>query len=108
MKLHTPKEPQHVKDLIRSVEKMSPKGPRVKWENLNVWYGLELPKYLWAEWKDELKPAGFNWQTFLRLLKHRTDAVLLWYRGVYTWKQLIEKIVELIEGPMGQEIVKKK
>ena len=87
---------------------MTTKDPRVKWENLNVWYGLELPKYLWSEWKDELKQTGFNWQTFLRLLKHRTDAILLWHKGVYTWEQLIEKITELIEGPMGQEIVKKK
>lgn len=108
MNLHTPKEPQHVKDWIRSIEQMSSKTPGVKWENLNVWYGLEFPKYLWAEWKDELKPTGFTWQKFLRLLKHRTDAVLLWYKGVYTWEQLVEKIAELIEGPMGQEIAKKK
>jgi hypothetical protein len=62
MNLHIPKEPRHVKDWIRSVEKMNSKDPRVNWENLNVWYGLELPKYLWAEWKDELKPSGLNWQ----------------------------------------------
>lgn len=108
MKLNTPKEPQHVKEWIRSVEKMNSKDPKVNWENLNVWYGNQLPKYLWEEWKDELKPAGFTWQKLLRLLKHRTDAVLLWYKGAYTWEQFVEKVVELIEGPMGQEIAKKK
>ena len=97
-----------MKDWIRSIEQMSSKDPNVKWENLNVWYGLQLPKYLWAEWKDNLKSEGFTWQKFLRLLKHRTDAVLLWYKGAYTWEQLVEKIVELIEGPMGQEIAGKK
>lgn len=108
MNLHTPKEPQHVKDWIHSIEQMSSKDPAVKWEKLNVWYGLELPKYLWAEWKGELKPMGFTWQKFLRLLKHRTDAVLLWYKGAYTWERFIEETVKLIDGPLGEEIAKRK
>lgn len=108
MNLHTPKEPQHVKDWIRSIEQMSSKDPAVKWEKLNVWYGLELPKYLWAEWKTELKPMGFTWQKFLRLLKHRTDAVLLWYKGAYTWDRFIEETIKLIDGPLGEEIAKRK
>ena len=87
---------------------MSNKTPGVKWENLNVWYGNQLPKYLWNEWKDALKPRGFTWQKFLRLLKHRTDAVLLWYKGAYTWEQFIEETVKLIDGPLGQEIAKRK
>lgn len=106
MELHTPKEPQEVKDWIRSIEQMSSKTPGVKWENLNVWYGNQLPKYLWSEWKDILKPRGFTWQKFLRLLKHRTDAVLLWYRGTYTWDQFVEETIKLIEGPLGTEIAK--
>lgn len=108
MKLPTPQEPQHVKDWIRSIEKMSSKDPAIKWENLNVWYGNQLPKYLWEVWKDELKPAGFTWQKFLRLLKHRTDAVLLWYKGAYTWEQFIKETIKLIEGPLGEGIAKRK
>lgn len=107
MQLHTPKEPQHVREWIHSIEKMSNKTPGVKWENLNVWYGNQLPKYLWDEWKETLKPAGFTWQKFLRLLRHRTDAVLLWYKGAYTWKQFIEETIKLIDGPLGQEIAKR-
>ncbi len=108
MKLFTPKEPQHVKDWIRSIEKMTTKDTSIKWENLNVWYGNQLPKYLWEAWKDELKPVGFTWQKFLRILKHRTDVVLLWYKEVYTWEQFIKETVKLIEGPLGEEIVKRK
>lgn len=108
MQLNIPKEPQHVREWISSIEKMSNKTPGVKWENLNVWYGNQLPKYLWNEWKDALKPRGFTWQKFLRLLKHRTDAVLLWYKGAYTWEQFIEETVKLIDGPLGQEIAKRK
>ena len=107
MKLHVPKEPQHVKDWIRTVEGMNG-VPSARWENLNVWYGNQLPKYLWEEWKGELKPAGFTWQKFLKLLKHRTDAVLLWYKGAYTWAQFIKETTKLIEGPLGEEIAKRK
>ena len=107
MTLHAPKEPKHVKDWIRAIEKMSNKTPGTKWENLNVWYGNKLPQYLWDEWKGVLKPRGFTWQKFLKLLRHRTDAVLLWYKGAYTWKQLVKETVSLIEGPLGKEIAKR-
>lgn len=106
MNLHVPKEPKHVKDWIRSVEGMSHKTPGVRYDSLNVWYGNQLPKYLWDEWKDTLKPRGFTWQKFLRLLKHRTDAVLMWYKEAYTWEQFIKETINLIESPLGQEIAK--
>lgn len=108
MSLPIPKEPQKVKEWIRSIEQMSSKTPGIKWENLNVWYGNQLPKYLWAEWKDHLKPRGFTWQKFLKLLRQRTDAVLLWYKGAYTWEQFVKETVKLIDGPLGEEIAKRK
>lgn len=107
MPLSTPKEPKHVKDWIKSVEQGLPKTPGVNWDSLNVWYGNQLPKYLWDEWKGDLKPRGFTWQKFLQLLSHRTDAVLLWYKGAFTWEQFIKEMINLIEGPLGQEIVKR-
>lgn len=107
MKLHVPQEPKHVKEWIQSVERGMSKTPGVKWDSLSVWYGNQLPKYLWDEWKGELKPSGFTWQKFLRLLRHRTDAVLLWYRGAYTWEQFVQETLNLIEGPLGQEIAKR-
>ena len=55
-----------------------------------------------------LKPAGFTWQSFLKLLSRRTDAVLMWYKGAYTWNQLMEETIKLIEGPLGRELIKKK
>ena len=107
MKLPTPKEPTHVKDYIKSVEGALVKTPGVNWDSLNVWYGNKLPQYLWNEWKDELKPRGLTWQKFLKLLRQRTDAVLLWYKGAYTWERFIKETINLIEGPLGQEIAKK-
>ena len=106
MKLRIPKESPHLKEWIKSVEKLSPKTPGVKWESLNVWYGNQIPKYLWGEWKDELKETGFTWQKFLKLLGHRKDLPLLWFKGNYTWEQFINEVNKLIEGPMCQEISK--
>lgn len=83
------------------------KTPGVKWDSLDVWYGNQLPKYLWGEWKGILKPRGFTWQKFLRLLKHRTDAILLWYKGIYPWERFIQETINLIEGPLGKEIAKR-
>ena len=106
MKLPVPKEPTEVKDWIRKIEGMTDKSGRINWDSLNVWYGNKLPQYLWGEWKDTLKPKGFTWQKFLKLLGHRTDAVLLWYKGSYTWEEFVRETIKLIEGPLGQDIVR--
>lgn len=101
--LPVPKEPQEVKEWIESLDKR--KGsPGIGWESLNVWYGNQLPKYLWKEWKDELGYRGFNWQKFLRLLKYRTDKIILWHKGIIKWKELVEEFIDLIEGPLGQNL----
>ena len=108
MKLPVPKEPTEVKDWIRKIEGMTDKSGRINWDSLNVWYGNKLPQYLWHEWKDTLKPHGFTWQKFLKLLRHRTDAVLLWYKGAYSWEEFVKETTKLIEGPLGTEIAKQK
>jgi hypothetical protein len=105
-KLFIPKEPKEVKEWIKSVESRTG-GPDVNWASLNVWYGNQLPKYLWKEWKGELKSNGFNWQKFLRLLKHRTDKIILWYKGIIKWEELVKEFIDLIEGPLGQNLAKK-
>lgn len=104
--LQIPKEPKEVKEWIKRIESLDG-GPGINWESLNVWYGNKLPKYLWDEWKSELKLAGFTWQKFLRLLKHRTDKIILWYKGIIKWEDLVKEIIDLIEGPLGQNLIKK-
>ena len=108
MNLTTPKEPTEVKAWILHVEKMNSPSPDIHWDPLNVWYGNQLPKYLWEHWKDTLKPVGFSWQSFLKLLSRRTDAVLMWYKGAYTWEKFVKETIELISGPLGQDLTKKK
>jgi hypothetical protein len=105
-KLFIPREPQEVKNWMKNIEK-NMRGPGLDWNSLNVWYGNQLPKYLWNEWKNDLKPKGFSWQKFLRLLKHRTDKIILWYKGIIKWEELVKEFVDLIEGPLGQNLAKK-
>ena len=109
MNLNVPKEPKDIKESIQKIESVTGSGSNpINWDSFNVWYGNKLPKHLWDEWKDELKPAGFTWQKFLKLLGRRTDAVLLWYKGAYTWEQFIRETVELIKGPLGEEMARRK
>lgn len=104
--LHTPKEPQEVKDWMENLEKRKG-GSGIDWDSLNVWYGNQLSKYLWKEWKDKLISKGFNWQKFLRLLKYRTDKIILWHKGIIKWKELVDEFINLIEGPLGQILAKR-
>lgn len=105
-KLHIPKEPQEVKDWMKNLEKHKG-GPGIDWDSLNVWYGNQLPKYLWKEWKDELVSRNFNWQKFLRLLKYRTDRIILWNKGIITWEELVKEFIDLIEGPLGKNLAER-
>lgn len=104
--LNIPKEPQKVKAWIKELEKRKG-GPGIDWDSLNVWYGNRLPKYLWAEWRDNLVSRGLNWQKFLRLLKYRTDKIILWNKGIVKWKELVKEFIDLIEGPLGQSLAKR-
>ncbi len=106
-KLLVPKEPQEIKKQMKSLKEKVFTNPDIDWDSFVVWSGNQLPKYLWGEWKDQLKPQGFTWQKFLKLLRYRTDKILLWFRGSLSWEELIKEIIDLIQGPLGQEIAKK-
>ena len=103
--LFTPKEPAEIKERIKSFHQKS-NSNSIDWASLNVWFGNQLPKYLWKEWKDKLKPSGFTWQKFLKLLKYRTDAIILWSQDKLKWEDLIKEIKQLINSPLGENIKK--
>lgn len=108
MKITTPPEPKEVKAWMQELKNTTFSDPTIDWDSYVVWAGNQLPKYLWSQWKDELKPLGFTWQKFLKLLRLRTDNMLLWYRGVMPWPRLVGTITELIEGPLGKELGSRK
>ena len=103
LNLSTPKEPVEIKEQIKMFHQKY-YSDSTDWTSLNVWFGNQLPKYLWKEWKDKLKPSGFTWQKFLKLLKYRTDAIILWSQDKLKWENLIREIKQLINSPLGENI----
>ena len=69
-----------------------------------VWAGNKLPKYLWEQWREDLKPLGVTWQKFMRILRYRTDIAVRWYQGSLPWPDFIKKIDGLIQGPIGRDL----
>lgn len=106
MKLKIPKEPKEILTQMENIRAQM--GPSIiDWDSFAVWYGNQLPKYLWNEWKEELKQRGFTWQKFLKLLRMRTDTILAWFKGIRKWEDTAKDIINLIESPLGQDMARK-
>src|SRR3989442_3141711 len=104
MKLATPAEPKDLRNWMESLRAKQLPDPDIDWDSFIVWAGNKLPKYLWDQWKDNLKPRGFTWQKFMKLLRYRTDISVLWYKGMLPWSDFIKGTVTLIEGPIGASL----
>jgi len=91
-------EPKDIKSFIKSVRAGLGGSPDIDWDSLAVWSFNKLPKYLWENWKNELKKNGITWQKFLTILRFHTSDIVDW--ALYdklTWKELIERISSTIE-----------
>ncbi|MFB0501005.1 MAG: hypothetical protein ACETVP_00885 [Candidatus Bathyarchaeia archaeon] len=106
--LTIPPEPDEIQDFILAVRlRIGPSGG-VDWDSLAVWAGNKIPQYLWTIWKSELKKRRFTWQRFLKVMKYRTDDAILWVYGRISWEDFVKKVLESIEGPLGEVIVRDK
>lgn len=74
-------------------------------EREDIWSGRILPEYLWDQWKDPLTKRGFTKRSFLRLMKYRTDDILLWTYDRIHWRELINRIIESIDSPIGKAVL---
>ena len=106
MNLITPKEPLQLREFMETLKREHGGDPRIRWDSFIVWSGNQLPKYLWNEWKGELKANGFMWQSFLKILRQRTDIVLLWFADAITWEAFVEDVIVLLESPLATQINK--
>lgn len=105
LRLEIPPESSELRDeVMRLRDSLS--GSGINWDPMAVWFGNKIPKYLWAHWKAELKPAGFTWQKFLRLLRYRTDGAVLWFHDDLSWEDFSKQTIELINSPLGGRIAK--
>lgn len=105
MLLQIPPEPRDLRDWMQSLKRTQLNDPSINWDAFVVWSGNKLPKYLWDHWKGDLKPLGITWQKFMRIMRHRTDVGVMWYQGVMPWPDFIQKVIDLIGGPIGKDAV---
>lgn len=98
MGLPIPKEPNDIKALIRSVRKRVDDIDDVDSDALAVWSFNRLPKYLWMQWRKELKSKGITWQKFLRIMKLHTIDMIEWaLQDSLSWEDLVKKLEYSIE-----------
>lgn len=108
MDIEIPEEPVGVKKDILDLRETLGSDKRIDWDSLSVWYGNKIPQYLWNSWKSELKKEGYNWQKFLKLMKYRTDDTILWVSGSISWEDFMNRVVDSIEGDVGEIVLEKK
>ncbi len=76
----------------------------IDWDSVTVWIGNNIQKHLWSSWKSELETSGFTWQKFLKLMKYHTEDTILWVNDKMAWGDFIGKVIESLEGPLGEMI----
>lgn len=101
--MNIPPEPTDLRAWMLSLKRSTFNDPAINWDAYVVWAGNKLPKYLWDHWKGDLKAQGITWQKFMRILRHRTDVGVMWYQGVMPWPDFVQKVIDLIKGPIGKE-----
>jgi hypothetical protein len=100
--LKAPQEPVEVRRQILEARTRLGPSADIDWDSMAVWLGNRVPSYLWKHWKGELEERGFTWQRFLKVMKYRTDDALLWAEGRTPWEAFVGKVVESLEGPLGE------
>ncbi|MFH1100516.1 MAG: hypothetical protein V1726_00570 [Methanobacteriota archaeon] len=102
MNLSTPPEPLEFKKQTTNQHEKN-----WKIDSLLIWFGNRLPSYLWKEggWSTPLKEAGFNWQSFLKVLSLHKKDMIQWSRNSITWNELLYKIQETIKDPLFKKIL---
>jgi len=102
LELKIPKEPLEIKELMRTVRaRMSKEGGQseIDYDSLAVWSFNRLPKYLWEQWKNDLKEQGITWQNFLRILKLHTLDMIEWaLKDSLQWSDLVRKLENSIKN----------
>jgi len=102
MGLPIPREPVELKELMRVVRTRisgENKDNDIDYDSLAVWSFNKLPKYLWEQWKSDLKGRGITWQKFLRILKLHTIDIIEWaLRDTLSWHELIKRIEKSIDN----------
>lgn len=103
--LSIPSEPKDILKSILALRSDLGSSRGINWDSLAVWAGNRLQQYLWNNWNRGLRKKGFTWQSFLRLMKYRTDDAILWAYSRISWEDFMTKVIESIKGVLGKAIV---
>jgi hypothetical protein len=108
-KLQIPEEPKEIQSRMKAVKNYM-NDPIIDWDGYVVWSGTQhaLPSYLWEQWQDELKPMGWDWQKFTKMMRSKTERMIFWYKGLLSWGKFIDDIFDFINGPYGQDLARRK
>jgi len=103
MNLKQPPEPITLKEQTNAQQQEN----NWKLDSLLIWFGNRLPSYLWNEggWATPLKEAGFNWQSFLKVLSLHKKDMIQWSRNGITWSELLHNIEQTIKDPLFKKIL---
>jgi hypothetical protein len=109
-KLGVPREAEDLKNLLLSmwveIGRVRLGNAATEPDSPELWSaGDKIAEQIWQEWSGPLTTRGFTRRKFIHLMRHRTDDLLLWSYNRITWDQLIDRIINLIDGPIGQEAV---
>jgi len=102
MKLHIPPEPVMLKK-----QSEGHKGKTWDIDSLSLWFGNQLPTYLWndAGWSTPLKAEGYNWQSFLKILSLHKKEMIRWSHDALSWKEFLLKLQDTIKDPVFKTIL---
>lgn len=91
MSLPIPPEPRDIKErIVKRKSTCSGEGC----DRFAVWFGNELPSYLWDYWGRELHRMGITWQRFLEIMGKHTAELIEWaIKGSITWDSLIKSLI---------------
>lgn len=104
-RLQAPPEPIDIKEKIKTLRSVF--GPGEEGDNIAVWTGNMLAKYLWSYWGETLKHEGVSWQLFMSLLKGATSHMADWaIHDTMTWDELVGKIVEILERKRKSDLTR--
>ena len=106
-KLKIPEESKEIRKFILMVRSQLSEDNTINWDSLAVWAGNKMPQYLWSFWRNELSKKGFTWQKFLRLMKYRTDDMILYVYNRISWEEFVSKVIDSIDGSLGKALVER-
>ena len=104
-RLSVPPEPVDIKAKIKTLS--SALGPGEEGDNLAVWTGNMLARYLWSHWGETLRHEGVSWQMFMSMLKEATGFIVQWALwDAIAWDELVKRIIETLERKRKSDLTR--